>query len=217
MRDELIKRLGELIQEGPAAATRIDRGFWVRDAVRAQSWMMSAVHVIKTICPAGSIFVSEADALIDKSGDTGGVAGEMVDKVLGVLKAVQSEASLGLLRRVEDAAFATAFDDFLDHAQVFHKAGAVRESAVLVSVVLEDAIKRICLAQGVVPGSMSLESLIDELVKADVFTGIKAKRVKGYAAVRNAALHAKWDELDLREVGQTISGVRALLDEFLGG
>lgn len=61
----------------------------------------------------------------------------------------------------------------------------------------------------------TLEPPINDLVAADVFTAITAKRVKVWAAVRTAAFHARWDEIDLRSVGEAISGVRDLIDGHL--
>jgi uncharacterized protein YutE (UPF0331/DUF86 family) len=63
---------------------------------------------------------------------------------------------------------------------------------------------------------VSIEPLIDELVKAGVFTPVKAKRIKAYAGVRNHALHAEWDDFDSRDVGEMVQGIRELIDEFLG-
>jgi hypothetical protein len=58
----------------------------------------------------------------------------------------------------------------------------------------------------------SLELIIDNLTKANAWTSIKAKRIKAYAAIRNKALHAEWDEIELRDVGELIRGVRELLE-----
>jgi len=63
---------------------------------------------------------------------------------------------------------------------------------------------------------MTLDPLIDELVKAGVFTPVKAKRVKAYTGVRNHADHAEWDAFDIRDVGEIINGTRELIEEFLG-
>ena len=62
---------------------------------------------------------------------------------------------------------------------------------------------------------MSLEPLIDELVKQNIFTPVKAKRVKSFAGVRNHASHAEWDDFDIRDVGELINGTRELIDTFL--
>ena len=57
--------------------------------------------------------------------------------------------------------------------------------------------------------------MVDQLTNAQVITTVKAKRIKSYAGVRNSALHAEWDKLDLKDVGHAIEGVRELLDDYL--
>ncbi len=145
----------------------------------------------------------------------GGIPETVVAKVLGVLQSVHVEAQAGLLERLEDQVVASAFDDFLDHAHGYHKSGKLKEAAVLGSAVLEDTIKRIAAKNQLDPAGLSLDPLIDELTKRDVFSQVKAKRLKSFTGVRNHALHAEWEKLDLKEVGAQIAGVRELLDEHL--
>ena len=61
----------------------------------------------------------------------------------------------------------------------------------------------------------SLEIIIDELTKKNIFTPVKAKRIKGYAAIRNKALHAQWDDFDIRDVGELTKGTRELIETYL--
>ncbi len=48
-----------------------------------------------------------------------------------------------------------------------------------------------------------------------IFTLVKAKRIKGFARVRNHALHAEWNKFDIKDVGELISGTREIIDNFL--
>lgn len=45
-------------------------------------------------------------------------------------------------------------------------------------------------------------------MKKNVFTSVKSKRIKSFIAITNKALHAQWDELDIRDVGELIKGAR---------
>ncbi len=144
-----------------------------------------------------------------------GIPLSVVEKVLGLLQSVQLEAQAGLLTKLEDQVVATAFDDFLDHASDYHKSGKIKEAAVLASAVLEDTVKRIAIKSGIETANLSLDPLIDNLTKLDVITQVKAKRLKAYAAIRNHALHAEWEKLDLKDIGAQISGLRELLDDHL--
>ena len=216
MQAHVLQRIDELISRGNATVRAQSReDYWINDIVQAQSWMASAANAIQQVAPAGSFFRTELDRLMSNDQLKGGIPISVAEKVLGVLQSVQLEAKAGLLTKLEDQVVATAFDDFLDHASQYHKAGKVKEAAVLASAVLEDTIKRIAYKSGIGASGQSLEPLIDELAKLNVFTPVKAKRLKSFSAIRNHALHAEWDKLDIKDVGAQIAGLRELLDEHL--
>ncbi|MCW3154840.1 hypothetical protein N8H69_20015 [Achromobacter spanius] len=216
MQDQVLARIDELISQGQHIVRSYGRDdYWASDVVLAQAWMASAANAILQIAPPRSFYHAEIDRLVAHEQLKGGIPNKVLEKVLGVLQSVHAEAQAGLLAKLEYQIFATAFDDFLDHASSFHKSGKVREAAILVSAVLEDTVKRIAEKNGVDSAGVSLEPLVDRLTEAEVLTVIKSKRIKSYAGVRNSALHAEWDKLDLKDVGQAINGVRELLDDYL--
>lgn len=216
MQEHVSSRIDELIRIGSGITHSTSNGdFWMRDVVAAQSWMTSAANVIQQVSPAGSFFRDELSRLMTNDDMKRGIPLTVIEKVLGLIQSIQLEEKAGLLSRLEDQVVATAFDDFLDHAAEYHRSGKVKEAAVLASAVLEDTIKRIGANNDIDTNGVSLEPLINELSQKNVFTQVKAKRLKSYSAIRNHALHAEWDKLDLRDVGSQISGVRELLDEHL--
>ncbi|PBP77044.1 hypothetical protein [Pseudomonas syringae] len=216
MQDHVLKRIDELISRGNAAArSQSSQDYWVKDVVEAQSWFSSAANAIHQVAPPGSFYMAELQRIVEHEHLKGGFPKASIEKLLGLLQSVQHEAQAGLLVKLEDQVVASAFDDFLDHATLYHKGGKLNEAAVLASAVLEDTIKRIARKNEIAVNGVSLDPLIDELTKRSVFTQVKAKRLKSYAAVRNHALHAEWEKLDLRDVGAQLSGLRELLDEHL--
>lgn len=60
-----------------------------------------------------------------------------------------------------------------------------------------------------------MEPLIESIINADIFTSVKGKRVKAYSGIRNKALHAEWDEFDIRDIGEMIKGIRELIENYL--
>ncbi|MCE9569068.1 MAG: hypothetical protein K8R10_03505 [Rhodocyclales bacterium] len=216
MQEQVLARIDELIAQGQSLARRHSReDHWVEEITPAQSWMASAANAVLQVAPPGSFYRAEVDRLTTHEGLKNGIPTTVLEKVLGVLQSVRVEAHSGLLAKLEYQVFATAFDDFLDHASSFHKSGKAKEAAILVSAVLEDTLKRIASKNGITPEGLSLEPLIDELSKCGVFATVKAKRMKSYAGLRNSALHAEWDKLDLKDIGNAIDGVRELLDDYL--
>lgn len=216
MQEHVLKRIDELLNQGNAIlGSYRDDDYWIKEISQAQAWITSAANAILQIAPPKSFYHAEMDRLATHENLKGGIPLTVFEKVVGVLRSVRDEANSGLLAKLEYQVFATAFDDFLDHAAAFHRSGKVKEAAILVSAVLEDTVKRIAQKNGVGSSGASLEPLIDQLVHAEVFTTVKAKRIKSYAGVRNSALHAEWDKLDLKDIGQAIEGVRELLDDYL--
>jgi uncharacterized protein YutE (UPF0331/DUF86 family) len=215
VRTEVLERISQLINAGRSLHSRSRGDYWMADVTAAQGWMASAANAIQQVTSPGSFYRQELDRLMANDELRSGIPEHIIAKVLGVLESVHSEAQAGMLQRLEDQVAATAFDDFLDHASDYHKSGKLREAAVLASAVLEDAVKRVGAKNQAKTAAVSLDPLIDDLTSRGVFTAVKAKRLKSYAGVRNHALHAEWDKLDLKDVGAMISGVRELLDEHL--
>lgn len=191
--------------------------YWVdsRKVPEYQRWLSSAVNLLGIIARPDTFFVTESRELMTQAEKGEGVTASTAQKMLGLLQSACDEWQKGMLRQVEYVVAAATFDDFLDHAAVYHKANKKIEGAVLASAVLEDTIKKICTKQGITTAGQSMEQLIDALVKADVLTQVKAKRLKSNAGVRNHAVHAEWDDFDIKDVGDLISGIRDAIDSYL--
>ena len=216
MEEHIVTRIEQLVSQGQEIARSYSPDdYWIKDVPRVQSWLASAVHVILQISPPASFYHLETARLTNQEDLKRGITVVIVEKVLGLLLSVQSEASAGFLSRLEYQVFATAFDDFLDHADFFYKSGKAKEAAILVSAVLEDVLKRVAEKHDIDAAKTSLEPLVNQLGIAQVLSEVKVKRVKSYIGVRNAAYHAIWDELDLKDIGQAIGGVRELIEMYL--
>ena len=222
MKEELEQRLIELVDEGQRLVSSLPRDkygpqYWVQEGRIAeyQKWLGSTANLLILVDQSNGVFASECDKLMNDKDHNSGISSRIVQKMHGLLTSAQEEWKRGLLRKVEYLVTAEAFDDFLDHASVYHKGNKKTESSVLASAVLEDTIKKIANKNNIDSKGKSLDPLIDELVKNEVITPVKAKRIKGFAAVRNHALHAEWEEFDIKDVGQLISGVRELIDSYL--
>ncbi len=217
------QRFTELLIEGQKLISEVERdengflSYWMPEDRIAiyQQWIGSTVNLIGLVDQPNGTFKSECARLQRDDDNKSGVAYRIMQKLYGLLAATKDEWKRGLLRKVEYIVIAEAFDDFLDHASYYHKGNKKIESSILACAVLEDTIKRIARKHTIETKGMSMEPLIDELVKQNIFTPVKAKRVKSFAGVRNHALHAEWDEFDIRDVGDLIKGTRELIDTFL--
>lgn len=223
MKETISKRFDTLIEEGRRLEETI-RGSLLRgpsemlDSRRIteyQSFLASSSNLIKSISRPASPFYEQVDSILQHERLERGVPIVVFRKILGLLISAKKEWDYGLMRQIEYLFVAETLDDFLDHADSCHKGNKKIESAVLASAVLEDTIKRISRKNGMDPRGLQLEQQVNELVKADVFTPVKAKRVQIFLDVRDSVSRAEWDDFDLRDVGQLINETRELILEFL--
>jgi uncharacterized protein YutE (UPF0331/DUF86 family) len=222
MKEQIDHRFQQLIQVGDTLIQLLPRegsgySFWVPE-VRLpdfQNWLGSCANLLRTITPAAGHYAEECQHLMSHESMERGIAAVVVLKMLGLVRSAHVEWQSGLLRRIEYIVAAETFDDFLDHAAMYHKGNKKIEAAVLASAVLEDALKRITKRHDIDPAGKSMEEIVDTLTKAAILTPVKAKRVRSIAAVRNHAMHAEWDSIDIRDVGELVRGTKALIEELL--
>ena len=194
-----------------------DDNYWCRSHYMEdiQSWISSSANIIFITVTKDNYFYQECYKVVNDENLRTGIPLHTVQKLTGLLESLKDEIESGFLRQLEYIFTASAFDDFLDHAIQFHKSGKKIEASVLASVVFEDTIRKIAKKNSVDEAGNNLELIIDNLVKQNIFTPIKAKRIKSYSAIRNQALHAQWEEFDLSDVGQLNKGTRDIIETFL--
>jgi len=224
MKEKISQRFEELIKEGQDLVQQLP--MWNEDVYQShidcrkvykyQSWLMSSVNLLHLIAKKDNPYLVECENLSEKGlyGNKG-LSPSGFARMQGILLSSKEEWERGLLGEVEYIVAAETFDDFLDNAEQYHKANKHQESAILASAVLEDTIKKIALKNSVDFKGKSLDPIIDELVKSDIITQVKAKRIKAHIGVRNKADHANWDEFDIKDVGEMIKGIRELIEDYL--
>jgi len=234
-KEEVTKRFDVLINHGsglirtllPAVSVihadgrqELDRNkyeYWVpqRRVPEFRAWLTSASNLIHFVVQPETHLAKECDNIMADEHLKQGVPSNVLVLMLGVLRGAKDEWEHGLLGRIEYIVAGATFDDFLDYAAEYHKGNKKIETSVLASAVLEDTVKKIAQKNGRATEGKTLDPLIDELVKANIFTPVKAKRVRSFAGVRNHALHAEWDKFDNSDVGAMIKGIRELIEELL--
>lgn len=223
MKDQISRRFQALFEQGNLLLDSLGSNndgspsFWVEEQELPgyQTWVSSVANLFNILLDQKSPYVQQYQQLLQDAHMKAGIPTMVIRKMQGLLASAKEEWDGGLLRRIEYIVAAETFDDFLDHAEKYHKGNMKIEAAVLASAVLEDTLKRIAKKNAVEAAGMTLEQVIDELAKANVIEPVKAKRFKVYAGVRNHALHAEWDKLDIRNVGDLIGGLRTMIEDYL--
>lgn len=221
--EAVVRRIRALIERGMplSPAGKIGYGLTYDEEQAVAGWLTSASHAVGLVvgsvsnpynlqCATALAACSSASVLAP--GRRSSRRSECVGHMVSVLENLLADIEAGLISSLEDRVRAETFDDFLDHAEHYHKSGR-KESGVIAGVVFEDTIRRIAKNNDVT--ASDLETIINELVKKDVITATKSKRAKVGAHVRTKATHAQWDEFDLRDVSETINFTRELIATHL--
>ena len=222
MKEDITKRFEELFTEGNeliAFVNQISGGtnYYIKHeyGTLATSWLSSVANLVSIISSNNStIHSSMAQNILNNLHTFPAVPKEKVRAMFGVLDSARKEWNNGLLTKIEYIYAAESFDDFLDHANEYYKAGKVIESSVLASAVLEDTMKKIAIKHSINP-KQTLDPLVDEFVKNNICSKITAKKIKASAGVRNSALHANWSDIKINDVEDMIRLVRELISDFL--
>lgn len=194
------------------------------DTRLAHGWTTAALNLIYVVTRGRGPYFEQAQKTADFDGgvtlDGKPFAPVIVTsgravRMHGILINVYEDWQTGLLRQFEYIVSAENFDQFLQHAEQYHRGGKHMESGVLVSTVFEDSLKKVAKRNGIDPAGLSSQEVIDRLRDADVITPVHARRLEESAALRNKALHAEWNEFDLRDVGSVLRTVNDLIQQHL--
>ncbi len=204
--ERLIAQASDLRIGGPHGQVRSDG-----HAEQCRGWIAAAVNAISVATGGGpNPYLDSAERIAARQ--HGYVIQKAVGELSETLTQVLSDMEAGLLGSVADHARAETFDNFLDHGQAYLNEGSVREAGVIVGVVFEDSVRRICRKHSITEAGVKLDALISELVKANVVTAVKAKRARVAAHVRTQATHAQWDQFTPSDVAEALGFTRELVE-----
>lgn len=191
-------------------------GFTMRNEA-AEGWLVATASVIDLICPTGKSpyrqWASQTKASLMTQPRPNYTRALLEGRE--VLRRLVDEIEAGLLVNIANQAAAETFDTFLDHGLHYLASGQKNEGGVIVGVVFEDTVRRICRLKGISENGVKLDELVSQLVKANVITPLKAKRARAAAALRTSAAHARWEEFTDSDVEPVADLTRELLSEYL--
>jgi hypothetical protein len=144
------------------------------------------------------------------------------------LKAIYDDFQEGFLDDIYDHIESEISSDYMGQAEHLLKEGHSGKfdhvpAAVLAGAVLEKALRGLCKIQE--PplsvdkgnrGTKTLNPLIDDLKKAGVYNELKAKQLRGWAGIRNAAAHGEFEKFNRNDVENMINGINNFLADYMG-
>ncbi|MCA9902478.1 MAG: DUF4145 domain-containing protein [Anaerolineae bacterium] len=159
--------------------------------------------------------------------DVRAVGSAYPSELQGMIEGLKSDYENGMLRSIAEMIETNVVADYLtqagqllkDNKNGVHPYGP---AAVLAGAVLEDGLRRLCSRQtppistnkpGGHPKTMG--TLIDDLKNAGLFNELKAKQLRAWADIRNAAAHGRFEDFTRDDVERLIAGVQSFLADNL--
>ena len=235
IKEKYANRLSELIQEAEAlvkafkvipAGTYETRYYAERyqwDSQRMQRWFSNCAAIFDAVALADGKLKDRIDAFM--AGDPSPTS---IKARIGILESLRENLGLGFLdsltRRIEDNIAA----DYMGQAEALLSEGQSGEydhvpAAVLAGAVLEKGLRTLCTRQTPELPILNAKGepkmmgvLIDDLKKAGAFNELKAKQLRAWADIRNAAAHGQFEKFDRKMVEAMIPGINNFLADHLG-
>jgi hypothetical protein len=144
-------------------------------------------------------------------------------KKIATLKAIREDFEQGFLEDIALQIEAEIAADYMEQAEGLMSEGQPGRfdhvpAAVLSGAVLEKTLRSLCSkqsppiaitsAKGI---RLTLNPLIEELKKGGIFNELKAKHLRSWADIRNAAAHGEFEKFNRSDVDRMIQGVSDFL------
>ena len=145
----------------------------------------------------------------------------VLKRLVSILRACLDDLNNGFLISFKQIIQAEVFDSELEQATYFLNENYKIPAAVIAGVVLETAIKELCINNGIdiyLPDGKrekKLEKLNEDLTKSGIYPLTQQKKVTYYADIRNNAAHGKPENFDAEDVRDMIKGIEKLLMDYL--
>ena len=122
----------------------------------------------------------------------------------GTLLNIREELAAGLIRSISAEAAGEVIGDLIALSRTQLKAGYKDVAAVLATAALEDSLKRKAGELGINVQGRTLDSIINALKAKSFFKGPQAPIVASYVKLRNAAMHADWNQITEADVSSLL-------------
>ncbi|NVM76465.1 hypothetical protein FHW83_002260 [Duganella sp. SG902] len=218
MNQQLKKRFNDLEQQAKAiAATQTTKhssyesAYIHIDEDLILGWCVKARHLISTICGKTSEhFKSFVEAEESQSYED---SPTRFKRVVSVFLAAKEDFEGGYLVSYRNLVQSEVFANEIEQADELARGGYYLPAAVVAGVVLETALRDLCIQNGIAIGKLS--KMNDDLAKVGQYNSLVHKQITALAGVRNSAAHGKTDEFQLEDVKAMIRDVERLLGVWL--
>ena len=174
--------------------------------VRFREVRASALNLLSRLTPRDSVYSRE----LSEAQFTDHLA------LRGILQAALQDYRDGFMADAALLVSAEVFQDLLEQAQLLLENDYKDAAAVTIRAVLEDGLRRLCVARGLeCEPRDTISKLNDRLYKAGVYTVLQQKEITAKAQVGNDAAHARHENYQKEDVETFLSFVQRFLSMYL--
>jgi hypothetical protein len=178
-------------------------------------WRINCISLLAQVIPRNSPHRDRVEQFNQGSADKYGL-----EMGISILKAIKEDYEKGFLGDLSLQIEAEIAGDYMGQAEKLLAEHV--PAAVLAGAVLEKALKTLCEKQTPPISTaksdgkpLTLDPLIDALKKVGVFNELKAKELRAWAAIRNAAAHGDFDKFHRPDVERMLKGVADFLAMYV--
>ncbi|WP_205742755.1 hypothetical protein [Onishia niordana] len=181
------------------------------DQEQFDAWKIKAKSLIGNSCGSeGEHLEAFRNAAQPKSFDS---SYNVLKRVKPVFLAAKDDFQGGFLISVKNLVQAELFDSELDQARELLTSGYKGPSAVVSGVVLETALRDLCVQNNLSIGK--IDKMNADLAKAGLYNLLQQKRITAMADIRNKAAHGDWQGFTDDDVSTMIRDVESFLGKYL--
>ncbi|MHC4662844.1 MAG: DUF4145 domain-containing protein [Planctomycetota bacterium] len=207
-------------QTGELLTNRDDH---IDDRQRLNEWRTKCKTLFHNIIPRDSIHSD----LSQRVGGFGGYLKDDIETTVAKLRAIKEEYEKGFLDDMSVQVEAAVISNLMGQAEELLNEGQPEKhdyvpAAVLAGAVLEKSLRTFCGQQKlpipiVEANGMhkKMNVLIDDLKKAGLYVETKAKQLRAWAGIRNAAAHGEFDKFNKADVEDMIKGINRFLGDYM--
>jgi hypothetical protein len=222
LRDQILGEIDGLITEGNTVVASYSlRGHQPESSLpepRLMSFRASAVAAVERIAGNDSEYYKHLPPVPQGAHGLLRIYKEVMEPTLGVLMALRTAVDRDLLVRLEQRVRSNTYDDFLEQADELLKAKPSYAVAamVLVGGVLEDHLRKLCLARSIEWKGKNGITAYNDALKEVVYPQVTWRRCQVVGDNRNAAAHGGEEAAKLKhdDVQDDLRWVRKLMAEY---
>ena len=212
--EKAAQRIRALIDEGHAVVS-LERpsehvGPYIQDNVPLHSWLVKVENIIRTTFGTEGAHHQHLAPVLAKHP----AHSYQVLQIVGILTGALDDLEGGYLLGQEHLIVGEVFDSVLMEARHLNEAGFKDPAAILVRVVVEDALRRMC-RDADLSDTGKTTALNDALRDANRYAKPQWRVVQAWLDIGNAAAHGRFAEYKDDDVVRMVGDVERFLAEQL--